>query len=173
MPLSHTVTECAQANGAVDQDISIGLGILPLLPACLPCSILVAQVHLQSLQRRKNSHSSPATRVPSQGQLPTCRRSCLQPTSCLFLPEESVKEKWEARDPCSRGRCGGSVPYSALVPLQVAHSWEADWANRFWALYGVVWGLLIGCCKAEERKVFSGLQAKRNRPRANGEMDLT
>lgn len=90
-----------------------------------------------------------------------------------LLPEESVTEEWEARDPRSRGGCGGSALCSALVPLQVAHSWEADWANRFWAPFGLVWGLLIGRCQAEKRKVFSRLQAKRNRARVDGEMDST
>ena len=154
--------------------MSVGLGVPAAPPSsALTCSILLTQVHLENLQRRRNRHSSPATRVPSQGQLPACRRSCLQPTSCPLLPEESVKEEWEARDPHSRGRCRGSALCSALVPLQVAHSWGVDWANRFWAPFGVIWGLLIGGCKAEERKVFSGLQAKRNWARVDGEMDLT
>lgn len=115
MPLSHTVTEHAQANGAVDQDLSIGLGkFLPLLPARLPSPSWWHRYTPAEPAAKGEPYSSPATRASSQGQTSCLQRSCLQLPpihSCLKNPTE----EWEARIPAP-GRVGSALFCSCSSP---------------------------------------------------------
>lgn len=116
VPLSHAVTERAQANGAVDQDLSIGLGLLPLLPARLPSP---SWWH-RDTPAEPAAKGEPSLLTSHQGSFsrPT---SCLQEKlpaapSCPLLPEESVKEEGSQGSPL-QGRVGGGVLSVLLLLL--------------------------------------------------------
>lgn len=148
---------------------ALALGSCPLLPARLPSPSWWHR-YTPAEPAAGTLLLTPATGLLLKANLLLAGEAACSPSLSL-LPEESVTEEWEARIPL-QGRGVGSALCSALVPLQVAHSWEADWANRFWAPFGLVWGLLIGPLPSREEKgVFQDCRLRGTGQGVDGEMD--